>query len=278
MWTFEDEAREIFPLATAHCGDCRDYHLTRPYLNLGGVSRGPERDRTLFAPMLTRLVPNGARVLLAGAADTGLLRFVLSATGELAPRITVADQCETPLALCRLFANDAGVAIETRRADLIDATGLGPFEVIVGHLVLGYMPVDQRVAFLRNLAGMLTSAGTLIIAASIIDHVPRIHTPVGEQVLATLAARNIPLPGDGTILTEALHQFDTARQRGIQRLDGHPAALESLMAQAGLESAERHDLQSGRLKSPGPANRTYLVTRRKSGGEAEAAGPARTNR
>lgn len=262
MWTTEDEARDVFALVTTHCGGCWDYHLSRSYLNLGGVTRGPERDRQLFAPLLARLTTHGSRVLLAGVADTGLLDFVRSAIGNLDPHFTVADQCETPLSLCRRYAEAHGISIETRRVDLIESSGLGTFDLIVAHLVLGFVPAPQRIAFLRNLAGMLAADGKLIVALAI-DQQQRAPRPVVERVLATLAAKNIELPGDGTALIEALRRFETHSQWRTEPLEGRSDEVEGLFIDAGLEIIERNDLIRERPTGAEARNRRYLVCRRR---------------
>jgi SAM-dependent methyltransferase len=244
-WTIETEGRQAFELARIYCGDCRDYHMTRAFLKAGGHQLGPERDRAMLAPLLRRLTPPRGRVLIAGAADTGMLDFTLSAIGDLDPQITVLDQCATPLILCERFAEASGVSITTIKADLATA-GDGPFDLIIGHVLMSFVAADQRLAVLRQIARMLAPGGTFLLAVT----KPR----------AGLAARGMRLPGDGSEVTSAL-------QRHLQhhRPDsgGGAAALE-LIEPAGLMIAERHNTESER-PAPGAENRPsrlYIALRR----------------
>lgn len=259
-WSIEDEARQAFELAQIYCGDCRDYHMTRAFLKAGGHQQGPERDREMFAPLLQRLSKPEARVLIAGAADTGILDFVLSAIGERAPRITVIDQCRTPLVLCERFGADRGVSITTVTGDLATAQ-LGPFDLIIGHVLMSFVPEDKQRDVLRRIAGMLAPEGNFVLALTNRPPEGSRRSPMSvATVLAGLDARGMALPGDGTAITEALRRH---LERPRSTAGRGTAALQQLDA-AGLVVRERHDTGTevpGAADGPRPT-RLYLVLQR----------------
>ena len=260
-WTIEEEARQAFELVQVYCGDCRDYHLARSYLKASGWERGPGRDRNLFAPMLRRFASPGVRVLVAGAADTGLLDFAVSAIGDLRPDFTVADRCKTPLALCERYAAAEAFAVRTVEADLA-RDHVGTFDLIIGHLVLGFVPPAGRIDFLRHLGTMLAPSGTLVLGAGKPRSGPRSTPMTLDEVLAAIKARGMKLPGDGQLVTAALRRhIDRPMPMSAEPVDTR--SFESLLAEADLEIVERWDTATD-LATPGDpklSTRLYFAVR-----------------
>ena len=67
----------------------------------GMTSIGPEEP--LMASVMTPLIGDRARVMIAGSADLGLLCFVGRYAAARDPQITVIDRCRAPLALIEEF-------------------------------------------------------------------------------------------------------------------------------------------------------------------------------
>jgi hypothetical protein len=150
--------------ALTWCTDCLDYHFVRPHQQAsGGWTLGPYHEVPVLEPILRRLVPPGGNVLIAASADAGLLAFTHDAIGDLAPRITVADRCETPLAVCRRYATAEGIEISTARADLTETVPEGPFDAVIAHIVLRFIPAERRSNFLRRLGERLTPGGCIVL-------------------------------------------------------------------------------------------------------------------
>jgi hypothetical protein len=99
-------AAEAYNLARRQCGSCINFHLLWPYLRLAKASGG-DVDEPLFRGALTRLLSGcNQKVLIAGAADTGLLAVVARAADSCS-EIIIVDRCDTPLELCRRFGMSA---------------------------------------------------------------------------------------------------------------------------------------------------------------------------
>lgn len=70
-------AIEAYALAGQFCGACRDFHALWPYMRLSRASGAAEGSRAVIEPLLVNHLQHGCRqILIAGAADTGLLAFV----------------------------------------------------------------------------------------------------------------------------------------------------------------------------------------------------------
>ena len=75
-----DLAAQAYQLSDRLCGSCRDLHALWPYIRLSRSSTGVEVEGSRLTQVLRQLIADGRRdVLIAGAADTGLLALVARA-------------------------------------------------------------------------------------------------------------------------------------------------------------------------------------------------------
>ena len=109
------------------------------------------------------------RVLIAGSTDTGLYTSLLNAAaaagGAAFARslsVTLVDQCETPLEICRRYARTNGLQLETVRSDLAGHEPETQFDMIVMHGVLTFFPEADRLGYMRRVAAWLAPQGALV--------------------------------------------------------------------------------------------------------------------
>ena len=109
------------------------------------------------------------RVLIAGSTDTGLYTSLLNAAaaagGAAFARslsVTLVDQCETPLEICRRYARTNGLQLETVRSDLAGHEPETQFDMIVMHGVLTFFPEAERLGYMRRVAAWLAPQGALV--------------------------------------------------------------------------------------------------------------------
>ena len=112
-------AAEAPNLASCFCGDCQNFHFLWPYLRLAGASGGDVGAAQVHASLTSLLSAGGQSILIAGAADSGLLSVVARAAGS-DTEIVIIDRCRTPLELCRRFAAQWSLPVETLHRDLIE--------------------------------------------------------------------------------------------------------------------------------------------------------------
>lgn len=194
--TLEDlvDAAEDYAYAVAHCAGCADYHATRPYLVLSGERMGAARDKKQFGALAANLFPASGELLIAGAADAGLLEFALDALGPRLRQVDVADLCLSPLHACERLATRRGAPLTTFVRDLTAATPFGSYDMIIAHLILHFMSPEGRESYLRLLRQMLKPDGVVIVATA----GRRLgHSGQGDhaqRILDALAERHITLP------------------------------------------------------------------------------------
>jgi SAM-dependent methyltransferase len=155
-----------FRMSEGCAAGCRDYHATWTYRRIMGSVGGVDADRPELLPIIRSIgaAPDTRRWLLAGSADSGLLATAAAGlAGADAAEFTLVDRCSTPLAVCRAYADRAGLRLDTHLADLTAYRRAEPFDVVVAHSVLGFLPPDRQPEFLAHLRHALRPGGHFVL-------------------------------------------------------------------------------------------------------------------
>jgi SAM-dependent methyltransferase len=145
---------------------CAWTHGFWQHLRLMGLASGPGRHAAFFRSAFDRVgARSGApRVLVSGAADYGMLAHVLAAfrARSVEPEITVLDLCETPIALCRWYAERVGCRIQTWCGDVLAYGESTRFDAICTHSFLSYFSPERRQDLLARWRELLHPGGQAI--------------------------------------------------------------------------------------------------------------------
>jgi hypothetical protein len=166
-------ARLAYEESKVHCGACRDFHVMWPYLrSLGLNGAGPEHNWPLHVETLARAATGRSNVrwFLAGSADAGLLAVVEAAAArhrDASHTFAIVDICGTPVALCAEHARAHGLHLEATIGDLATYRPGRPFDVVLMHQLLYFIPMAAQPAFMRHAAGWLAPGGTLHLTVSV---------------------------------------------------------------------------------------------------------------
>jgi Methyltransferase domain len=261
--SLQSEVDEAYRLALTYCADCRDYHLTRPYLVASGLRAGAAGDREVMAPLVREFVQAGARILVAGSADAGSLRFVLDEAGDRHPLVTVADRCQTPLLVCRHHAERRQTQIRTIQADLAHGDLGDAYDLIIAHAVLQFFPAADRTAFLTNLSGRLAPQGRLLLAYPL-EQAVLLPEDLIDKVQKGIEERGVHFPNPPDILLEALRRMALAPARDF---DGATLDLERLAKSCALRAERVVDMMGRRrtiskdIALPRPSRRYVIAAR-----------------
>jgi hypothetical protein len=177
-------------LAAEHCVGCEGYHLRYTVRRAVVGPTGVNDDRAeiiAYAQALLGAVRDKEQVaiLIAGAADTGLLATCAGAAAQLDGalvrklRFHLIDICETPLALSRAFAATHGIDLVTERNDLRSAPIDKSADIIIVHSFLRQIEPRFHVPLLRRLASALLPGGTILFSNRL--RAPRV-VPRSERV------------------------------------------------------------------------------------------------
>lgn len=168
-------AQMCLQMAPRHCTACHGFHLSaimrRATLptdrRIGDFAEFQAATSQVLAQ--ARSTSNPVRAIIGGTTDTGLYAGLLNAAvtvgGPSFARsldVTIIDQCQTPLEICKSYAQENDLQLTTIRADMADFQPDAQAHLILMHGVLSFIPLTQRLSFLKHLGTWLTPGGTLM--------------------------------------------------------------------------------------------------------------------
>lgn len=233
-------AAEAYAVAGRFCGSCRNLHALWPYIRLSRSSTGLERSGSVLETALRAAITQGLRkILIAGAADTGLLSLVLRAADDFDVDVTVLDVCASPLELCRRLAGQWSIPVRTVKQDLADLDERQEFDLVLVHGTLHFIAGEKRLNVLARIHRGLRPNGRLVVLfntsrPSTIRKDDKLHVDYAESVVKELRRLAIPLPDSESEFIRRLS--DHSRQR--QEREGafaSPGDAEQLLETAGFE-------------------------------------------
>jgi SAM-dependent methyltransferase len=233
-------AAEAYELSGRLCGTCRDMHALWTYIRLSRASTGVEAQASNLEAQLTALFAGGRRhVLIAGSQDTGVLALVARAGAGPEMNITVLDICETPLELCRAFAKQWSLPIETVRQDLLDLDIQQRFDIVLVHGTLQYISADRRADVLARMQRAIRPGGRLVLlfntSRSVAGEVAQeSRAGYGDWVIDELTRLDVALPDTDAVFRERLNAH--ARRRELREgAFAEPGEVEALLNAAGFD-------------------------------------------
>ncbi len=154
-------------LAEAQCAPgCRAYHAVWGFLRLYGTLPSVARDDAGLRRLLAVEAAMGRRsVLVSGAADPGLLSYVLAAFADTT-EVCVTDLCPTPLASCHWYAAQLGRTISTASGD-IRALDRGGFDLVLAHNFLNFFDANAREQVAARWRASMVPGGRVLVFANI---------------------------------------------------------------------------------------------------------------
>ncbi|MGV8839902.1 MAG: class I SAM-dependent methyltransferase [Bauldia sp.] len=170
---FSRLARLAYDTSKEHCGACRDFHVMWPYLrSLGLNGAGPEYNWPLHVDALARAAAGrpAVRWFLAGSADAGLLAVAQEAAARIPDAVhsfAMRDLCGTPVALCRDHARAHGLDLDAAVGDLAAYRPERPFDVVLMHQLLYFIPEADQPGFLAHAGRWLAPGGRLLLTVSV---------------------------------------------------------------------------------------------------------------
>jgi SAM-dependent methyltransferase len=231
-----------YRLADRYCESCRNYHAMWPYRRIArSVGAAAAGAQAVEATLAESFGAGRRRVLVAGAADSGLLALTARAGAAYDVDIVVLDRCRTPLEACRQFSERWSLRAEVQHADLTRFEAPASFDIVLAHSVLMFIAPAQRVDVLARLRRALRPNGRLVHFANVGAPIPHESLPEYrarhvESTLAELERHGVALPEARDVFSQ---RFEEPREGTFNHLD-HLLALHE---QAGLDVTSRIDVE-----------------------------------
>jgi hypothetical protein len=225
--------------ANTFCSGCADYHATIAVGRLTGSSGWSGGMREALVNFVYDEVQRGRKlrptlsILIMGAADTATLsacaHAVLKAGEEvlLQTAFTVIDRCETPLYLCRDFADQHHLNLLTEIQDLTRPTHDFKADIIIFHSILSFIPREYHISILQRASSWLNPDGRIYLFNALqtqgLDQSKDLRIQDKDKILALIRSGQLAIAED----TDTFHQ---RLQNRIDRLQaggfnsGHPDA------------------------------------------------------
>jgi len=183
-----ENARLCLKMAEEHCKDCGHFHsssiLRRANLVAEDKMLDNDEIESAIALVLRAVWRNQPRphVIITGSTDTGLLATICRSAfmfgGEdmvRALQITLVDQCDTPLEICRRYADRLGITLNTFRSDFLTFQPQQLADLVFMHGVLRFLPLEKRDDYFKHIATWLHPEGFLISSTHLGDRSSETH-------------------------------------------------------------------------------------------------------
>lgn len=156
---------------------CSWYHGVWQYLRLFNMVSSPNWHARFYTDWLRQILRTRRRprVLITGAADYGMLAYVLAAVPDrTALDVHVVDLCRTPLLANEWFAERLDVAVHTHQVDFLRAGDriaeqFGPFDLIVSDALLTRFERDEAERVVANWRRALRPGGSAVTTVRLHD-------------------------------------------------------------------------------------------------------------
>ena len=146
--------------------DCAWYHGIWQYLRMLDIVSAPREHGRFFSRTLEALAGDGGygRVLVSGTADYSMYAQILHAYRKenASCDVTVVDRCETPLFLCRWYAERQGAEVHTKAFNILDFDAAQTFDVICTHSFLGFFDPTERRRLMAKWHNLLRPGGKVV--------------------------------------------------------------------------------------------------------------------
>lgn len=246
-------ARRMAEIAPVLCVDCAEYHVKYAMTRCSAPGKSIAVDRPLLIQHIQRLLADSDRsskgplhVVIAGAADTGILATAAHAAAMLGPevkarcRFTVLDRCRSPLTLCAEFAARHGLHVTTKQVDLPEGSVQVDADIIIAHSFLRFMDRNRQIALLKKFDAWLKPRGRAIVSQSIrpkgqahfAKEVQRLQHSLAEAQ-AAVSKGEISIADDAARMLRKMHESGEAYQAQPGEI-GSVEELRALLLGAGL--------------------------------------------
>jgi len=230
------------PLLCDPAHGCGDYHRCWSSVRLlqknGVLPAGIE----FFTRELAGLVEaNRNRVLISGAADTGLLALICTIfkTLNATPEIVLVDRCRTTVTQNSVLASYLGLEADIRQAD-ITILDCKPVDAVIAHSFLGFFPESARQQVINTWGRVLSPGGKVLMSTSLAQNENVPYPPHDESRVEASTPSLIEKAKQAGMSREEAEQFgEIAMAMLIKRQGFDPQLTEEYLAlafsQAGID-------------------------------------------
>ena len=226
---------EWAPLLCDSDHGCRDYHrcwsAVRLFHKDGALPAGYDFFKNQFADLVSQ---GRNRVLISGAADTGLMSLVCAVFESLGaePDIVFVDRCRTTVTQNQILANYLGLRADIRQGDVRNIECM-PVDAVIAHSFLVFFPEPARREVIDAWGRVLKTGGKVLMSANVARYENTKKPPKDEsQILEGQAALVHTAREKGFGEVDALQLGEIAGQLWRNLTTFEPQLTEEFLANA----------------------------------------------
>lgn len=155
---FRAESERFLPICAAHCSCPNGWHFVWSAFKASGRRRSIYFQQPLLARLLTRVLPVTRKILIAGAADAGILSVLDSIFGAEVEYVAI-DRCAAPLLALRDYAARTGLSLRCQQVALQDFVPQETFDLVFMHNTLCFLLPHEAADVLRKLKRAMRPGG-----------------------------------------------------------------------------------------------------------------------
>ncbi len=232
-------------LGREHCSCSAFYHELRGPLRASGFLSDFENGKPILASIISPFIANHDRVLIAGAADTGLFSTVMRVSGKNILDVGVVDRCKAPLELIKEFASMRGAQCTTLHSDIGELECDEKWDLIILHYTAMFFDRLNRQQCFQRLSRSLAPGGILLCMDRMVK--PPIGDERNERTIEwfekardSLRDSSFGAYWEGAELDKMLRRFvDDRVSRGINYITAEE--IEAILTSSGLRIVSKED-------------------------------------
>lgn len=238
---FRAESERFLPICASHCTCLNGWHFVWSAFKASGRRRSIYFQQPLLAKMLAPMAPKVRKILIAGAADAGILTVLASIFGSDVEYVGI-DLCAAPLVAMRHYAVREGLSLRCERTALQEFVPQETFDLVFMHNTLMFLQPHEASEVLNKLRLALRPEAALVCGMRYEQHPKGLQGTDPVQFLtetrAMIQATYANHPELAQLVDAHLDEYAATHRLGrIYRYE--PAPFEAILNAAGYVTVDR---------------------------------------
>jgi hypothetical protein len=234
---FFDESIKYLKICESYCTCSDGWHFIWASLKAGQQRRSIYYQQPLLLDLLSPVISKTKKILIAGAADSGILMVLNSIFGDEV-RYSAFDICNAPLEQMKIFASEHDIFLTTHCESLLSWNSNEKFDLIFIHNTLNFLTVSEMGKVLDKFKDNLSVNGFItcgmryeMVSA---ESTARRNQTLDDTILKVVNKTYQNHPELISIVSAKVDAYvDQKRSRGVQSL--RPDDFQKIISNAGYE-------------------------------------------
>ena len=236
---FRAEAARFLPLCEEYCTCPSGWHFIWSAFKASGRRRSVYYQQPLLARLLKPTLIKTRKVLIAGAADSGILSVLASIFGPQVQYVVI-DRCAAPLKEVQIYAADHGLSVRCQQVPLQDYLPQEIFDLIFLHNTLGFLAPELAARVLHRLGQGLNAHGYMACGMRYYsDTVHQNSTAIAADCRSLFRTTFADHPNLMEIIDSHINSYAISQSERSQNIY-NPSLVQAMITAAGYDTVDRY--------------------------------------